>query len=150
MRSKFAFILSIPTAPPKRSLRSRMEKKGKLSKPWWGWKHHWAIWEYHLRRSSSYVFICKNYKNSKYASYLDSDAWVSKPFHFSTTQGNMVDTSKIYRYEEWHGITFMLASHVLKSCFMVTCDFARGRAKIKCGGTCWQSLSAKYMPSTPA
>ena len=37
MRSKFAFIPSIPTAPPKRSLRSRMEKKGKFSKPWWGW-----------------------------------------------------------------------------------------------------------------
>ena len=31
-------------------------------------EHHWAIWEYNLRRSSSYVFICKNYKNSKYAS----------------------------------------------------------------------------------
>ena len=31
-------------------------------------EHHWAIWEYYLRRSSSYVFICKNYKNSKYAS----------------------------------------------------------------------------------
>jgi len=28
MRSKFAFLPSIPTAPPKRSLRSRMEKKG--------------------------------------------------------------------------------------------------------------------------
>ena len=25
-------------------------------------EHHWAIWEYHLRRSSTYVFICKNYK----------------------------------------------------------------------------------------
>jgi len=50
--------------------------------PWWGIIDHGATLEYHLRRSLSYVFICKNYKN--YASWWDSDDLVSKPFHFST------------------------------------------------------------------
>ena len=45
-----------------------------------------------------------------------SDDLVSKPFHFSTTQCDMVATSKSTTYEKWLGIYFMLASYLLKSC----------------------------------
>jgi hypothetical protein len=43
---------------------------------------------------------------------------VSTLFHFSTAEGDMVDTSKSTRYEVWLGISFMLASYLLKSCFI--------------------------------
>jgi hypothetical protein len=39
-------------------------------------------------------------KNSKYASWRDSDDLVSMAFHFSTAQGDMVATSKLTRYKE--------------------------------------------------
>jgi len=39
-----------------------------------------------------YAFNFKNDKNSKYASLWDSDDLVSKSFHFSTAQGDMVAT----------------------------------------------------------
>ena len=85
------FYTSIPTAPPKRSLRSRMEKKGRLSKPWWGWKHHWAIWDYHFRRSSSYVFIYKQ-KIIKTPSMLHS--WVVMPWCLSRSISQPLKATK--------------------------------------------------------
>ena len=60
----------------------------------------------------------------------------------------MVDTSKSTRYEVWLGISFMLASYLLKSCFISSYTWifvfplCSGQAKVSCGGACWRSLSA--------
>jgi hypothetical protein len=64
------------------------------------------------------------------ASRWNSDDLVSKVvplFNLSRRHGRHY---KIHRYKEWHGIYFMLVLHLLKSCFIVTYNFARGRANI--------------------
>jgi hypothetical protein len=48
---------------------------------------------------------------------------------------------KIHKNKEWNGMSVMVASYLLKSCFIVTFTFAWGRAKNKCGGACWRSLT---------
>jgi len=58
MRSKFAIISSIPTDPPKRAIRSRMEKQRHIKRPWWGMKHIWAIRE--ITRGTT-IFLFKNF-----------------------------------------------------------------------------------------
>jgi hypothetical protein len=46
------------------------------------------------------------------------------------------------------GISFILASYLLKSYFIVTFTFARGWAKNTCGGACWWSLTLKFKCQT--
>ena len=58
MRSKFAIISSIPTDPPKRAIKSRMEKQRDIKRPWWGMKHIWVIRE--ITRGTT-IFLFKNF-----------------------------------------------------------------------------------------
>ena len=54
---RVAFTSSIPTDPPKRAIRSRMEKQRHIKRPWWGMKHIWAIRE--ITRGTT-IFLFKN------------------------------------------------------------------------------------------
>jgi hypothetical protein len=68
-------------------------RKGKFKSLWKGYKHHWAIWEYHLRRSIRYAFNFK--KITKTPSMLHNMivmSWCHSHSTFSTAQGDMVDT----------------------------------------------------------
>ena len=55
---RVAFTSSIPTDPPKRAIRSRMEKQRHIKRPWWGMKHIWAIRE--ITRGTT-IFLFKNF-----------------------------------------------------------------------------------------
>ena len=57
-----AFTSSIPTDPPKRAIRSRMEKQRHIKRPWWGMKQIWASRE--ITRGTYKISFQKLYKTS--------------------------------------------------------------------------------------
>ena len=80
-----AFISSIPTNPPKRAIRRRMEKERRIKRPWWGMKHIWAIWE--ITWGTYKISFQKLYKTSGLTVEQRGGKWYStKPFWPSTAK----------------------------------------------------------------
>ena len=72
---RVAFTSSIPTDPPKRAIRSRMEKQRRIKRPWWGMKHIWAIREI---TQGTTIFLFKNFiKTSGLTVEQRSGKWYS-------------------------------------------------------------------------
>ena len=72
---RVAFTSSIPTDPPKRAIRSRMEKQRHIKRPWWGMKQIWAIRE--ITRGTFKINFEKLYKTSGLTVEQRSGKWYS-------------------------------------------------------------------------
>jgi hypothetical protein len=84
-----------------------------------------------------------------------SDLCLSELFHFSTTQGNVLATSKLTGMSMWLGISFMLASYPKKVVYQINLNLSSvlflirilysGWAKVQCGGACYhQHFTQKH------
>ena len=82
---RVALTSSLPTDPPKRAIRSRMEKQRHIKRPWWGMKQIWASRE--ITRGTYKISFQKLYKTSGLTVEQRSGKWYStKPFWPSITK----------------------------------------------------------------
>ena len=90
---------------------------------------------------SELCFSCENFKNSKLLR-LEFGKMTSlrELFYFSTSQGDMLASPHIPQVPRmfWSNPYASSISRIAMFIFILT--FTQGRAKNKCGGTCWRSL----------
>jgi hypothetical protein len=93
---------------------------------------------------SDLCFLCENIKKLQVAEmWIWEDDFASRAIPLFN-RIYVIQCHISHLYEECFGITFMLAIYLKMLCSCLVFKLYSGRAKDKCGRTCWRSLNSKF------
>jgi hypothetical protein len=114
--------------------------------PWWGTKHHCAIWEYHSRSTYELCFISKDYKNSKLLRCENGKRWLCFRAVSFLYNSRRYDRHSTYPTSTRYVFTIivMLVLYLELLClYLLYPNLCSGRAKIQVWGS-WLTVLNSY------